>query len=216
MSACLLLSQGCSYPFQKSSGMDRFSLSEVNRIAVLPMDKVFVSPDRGKPAFVPGDTLFDPGEMPAEATRELTHVLFHAFQGDERFIIVHERHCMDLMNSLPASELNASQLRMIQAFGKGLNVDAVLYGWFFRYKERVGGKYAVRSPASVAFAFRIFRVADGAILWRTTFDETQQPLSENLLKAGLYSKSGMHWLTVRELAADGLAQKTNELRKLLP
>ncbi|NIA08384.1 MAG: hypothetical protein GWP10_01075, partial [Nitrospiraceae bacterium] len=108
------------------------------------------------------------------------------------------------------------QLHLIQAFGRELKADAVLYGKLFRYEDRIGKKYGVKRPASVAFTLYLISVKDGAVLWHTTFDETQQPLMENLFKAKLYKKSGMHWLTARELANYGLTEATNELKDLLP
>ncbi|MBW2097245.1 MAG: hypothetical protein JRG77_00265 [Deltaproteobacteria bacterium] len=120
------------------------------------------------------------------------------------------------MNSMLAADIKASRLRLIQAFGKELKVDAVLYGKLFRFEDRIGGEYAVKSPASVGFTLQIIRVSDGAILWRNTFDETQQSLMENILKAGLYRKTGMRWLTAAELANYGINQAVGELKNLLP
>jgi len=105
---------------------------------------------------------------------------------------------------------------LIQAFGEELKVDAVLYSKLFRFEDRIGGEYSVKRPASVAFTLQIIRVSDGATLWRNTFDETQQALMENLLKAGLYRKTGLRWLTATQLADYGLSHAADELKNLLP
>ena len=67
----------------------------------------------------------------------------------------------------------------------------------------------------MTFTLQIIQVSDGAILWRNTFDETQQALTENLLKVGLYKKIGLRWLTATELANYGLNQAIDELKNLL-
>ncbi len=39
---------------------------------------------------------------------------------------------------------------------------------------------------------------------------------ENLLKAGMYKKTGLRWLTAAQLADYGLNQAVDELMNLLP
>jgi hypothetical protein len=135
--------------------------------------------------------LSDVRKITPEASDELTRLLFQAFQGDQRFLIVSEGRCIGFLNSL-------------------------LYSKLFRFEDRIGGEYSVKRPASVAFTLQIIRVSDGATLWRNTFDETQQALMENLLKAGLYRKTGLRWLTAAQLADYGLNQAVDELKNLLP
>jgi len=47
-------------------------------------------------------------------------------------------------------------------------------------------------------------VKDGQLVWRGIFEETQQALSENILKIGAFIKRKARWITARELAAEGL------------
>jgi hypothetical protein len=155
-------------------------------------------------------------ETTPEASDEVTRLLFQALQGDQRFLIVSKGRCIGLLNSQLATDIKASELRLIQAFGEELKVDAVLYSKLFRFEDRTGAEYSVKRPASVAFTLQIIRVSDGAILWRNTFDETQQALMENLMKAGLYRKTGLRWLTASQLAEYGLHQAVDELKNLLP
>ena len=180
------------------------------------MDRASIRPGQERATCALSDTVFDVHPIPPEASDEVTRLLVHALQGDKRFIFVPEGQCVGFLNAILAKDIKASQLHLIQAFGKELKVDAVLYGKLFRYEDRIGRKYGVKRPASVAFALYLIRVRDAAVLWHTTFDETQQPLMENLFKAKLYKKSGMHWLTAQELANYGLTEATNELKDLLP
>lgn len=216
LTASLLFLQGCNGLLQKKGGTKQTPLPALNRIAVLPMDRASAQSGQERPTCVLSDALSDIHKITPEANSEVTHLLFQAFQGDQRFLIVSEGQCIGLLNSLLAADIKASRLQLIQAFGKELKVDAVLYSELFRFEDRIGGEYSVKRSASVAFTLQIIRVSDGAILWRNTFDETQQSLMENLLKAGLYRKTGLRWLTATELADYGLNQAVNELKDLLP
>ena len=61
---------------------------------------------------------------------------------------------------------------------------------------------------AAAVGFRVtLQGADGRTLWSAEFDERQQPLGENVLRAGQYPGGGSRWLTAEELARWG-AQET--------
>ncbi len=214
--ASLLFLQGCNGFFQKRGETKQTPLPVLNRIAVLPMDRASAQPSLERPTCLLSGSLPDVRKIKPEASSEVTRLLFQKFQGDQRFLIVSEGRCIGFLNSLLATDIKASELRLIQAFGEKLKVDAVLYSKLFRFEDRIGGEYSVKKPASVAFTLQIIRVSDGATLWRNTFDETQQALMENLMKAGLYRKTGLRWLTATQLADYGLNQAADELKNLLP
>ncbi len=88
--------------------------------------------------------------------------------------------------------------------GKELNADFVFVGFIFRFEERIGSSMGVEKPASVSFDLHLFRLKDGVEVWRGKFDETQRPLSENLLKIGSFFRRKAHWLTAEELASVGI------------
>ncbi|MCS7149718.1 MAG: hypothetical protein N2Z40_06015 [Caldimicrobium sp.] len=91
---------------------------------------------------------------------------------------------------------------LVSYFSKKTETQAILYGKIFRFKQRRGSSWAVESPASVAFTLVLYDGQTGKILWQRTFDETQKPLSENILNLPLYGK--IKWLTAEELAERGL------------
>jgi len=91
-----------------------------------------------------------------------------------------------------------------------------LYGKLYRFRERIGTPYAAKTPASVAFSLILVRVADGAVLWRYSFDKTQEALTSNLLDWRFYKKQGMRWVSAEELAFYGLEQAVKELEQMLP
>jgi hypothetical protein len=85
-------------------------------------------------------------------------------------------------------------------------LDAVLTGIITRYDDRQGSALLVDQPASVAYEVFLISARDGEILWRARFDETQQPLFDNLLLAGRFFKGGGVWQTNDTLARIGLAR----------
>ncbi len=87
--------------------------------------------------------------------------------------------------------------------GKAVGADAVMVCLLFRYRDRVGNRYAVDTPASVAIGLDLLSVPDARILWSGRLDETQQPLSENLFQLPRFMER-KGWITAREMTRSGL------------
>ncbi len=212
----LFVMVACARPFGGKARRDMSPLPALKKIAVLPMDRSRVKPGEEQATCSLSDTVITASEVSPQEATEVTNILFREVMGDRRFTTVPVGQCIGFLNSLLASDVKASTLKLIRAFGRELGVDGVLYGKLYRFKQRIGGPYSVKRPASVAFSLHLIRVADGRILWSYTFDETQKPLSEDIFKAGFYRKTGMKWLTAGELATFGLSQAIEELKKRLP
>jgi len=88
--------------------------------------------------------------------------------------------------------------------GLSLDVDAVILGYIYRFRQRVGKRYSAELPASVAFGIYLIDVETGRILWRGYFDETQRPLSEDLFELGTFLKRKGRWITAKEMAHSAL------------
>ena len=95
--------------------------------------------------------------------------------------------------------------------GRELDADFVFVGYLFRFEQRVGSSMGVEKPASVGFDLHLVRVRDGKIAWTGKFDETQKPLSDNLLKIGTFFRRGAKWLTAEELASAGMGETLTAL-----
>jgi hypothetical protein len=91
---------------------------------------------------------------------------------------------------------------VIRFIANKTGAQGILYGKIFRFKERKGLSWSVEEPASVAFTLVLYYGETGTILWQMEFDETQKPLSENMLNLSLYGK--IKWLKAEELAERGL------------
>ncbi len=66
-------------------------------------------------------------------------------------------------------------------------------------------------PASVIIDLYLIDVNNKRIIRRFHFDETQQPLSENMLNAGTFFKRGGKWVTAMELSDEALENGLMEL-----
>ena len=76
--------------------------------------------------------------------------------------------------------LPAQPLARARVIADRLSCNAVLETTLRRYRDRVGGKYSAKDPASVAFDFRLLAIPKGTVLCSGTFDEVQQSVMENL------------------------------------
>ncbi len=114
----------------------------------------------------------------------------------ERVSGIYERYASLLVRETPLS--------VLKKVGADLAVDGIAYGYVFYYRERKGMPYSVEKPASVAFEIHLFRVSDGALVWKGRFDKTQTSLMEDVLQASAFLRGGGKWLTARELAEEGI------------
>jgi len=117
------------------------------------------------------------------------------------------------LEGLPSAQ-SGQALSLAREAGQQLRYDAVLITEVIRYQARTGSAYAVDSPASVAFSFKLFAVASGQVIWSADFDQTQQTLFENILRSRSIG-SGFRWLTAAELAEAGLKKKLNSCPYLI-
>ena len=90
------------------------------------------------------------------------------------------------------------------AVGRKLEADVVIQGIVVRYAERVGGRFSVDRPASVAFCVAVINVSDGRIIWKARFDKAQKDLLSDVLDARSFFKGGMMWQTAGQLAGIGV------------
>jgi hypothetical protein len=105
-----------------------------------------------------------------------------------------------------AQDFRSLERPLLVEMGKSVKADALLVGTIYRFRQRVGSALGADSPASVAFALELIRVADGRVIWRRPFDQTQQSLDQNLLNVGKFFKRGGKWITAEDLASEGLKE----------
>ncbi|MBM4384723.1 MAG: hypothetical protein FJ091_15320 [Deltaproteobacteria bacterium] len=112
------------------------------------------------------------------------------------------------------SGANASR-RAAEVLAEKHGADAVLLGDVTRWEEREGEAFGAMHAAAVGFRVTLQSAPSGQALWSAEFDERQQPLGDNVLRAGQYPGGGTRWLTAEELARWG-AQETVRALPLEP
>jgi len=146
------------------------------------------------------------GFVPDSASPFLTSGLVSLMEKERAYTILSSEGSVDLLSGMMTGPDNAAAayLNLYVQAGKRAGADAVLIGHIFRFVERKGNRASVESPASVAYDLHLIRVDGGDIIWTGHFDQTQRPLSENLLELGSFIKRGASWVTAEELAQGGL------------
>ncbi|WP_457573986.1 hypothetical protein [Desulfolithobacter sp.] len=203
LAALVLVLSGCGAPKNVSTGGDTLIANyPVRCITVLPVRNPLnpdedISPEAAA-AMARGIPVLD---------RLLQEQL--AGRGDVRF--VSGRQLAGL-----GEELTPGGQGLVREAGKRFGCNAVLEVVLERYKERIGGEYAVEQPASVAFSYRLIGVDSGVVLCRGTVDEAQQSVAENIFAFGKARKRGFTWVTAEELLREGLQEKFSGCSYLVP
>jgi hypothetical protein len=144
------------------------------------------------------------GTTPAEATTLVARYLSEALYDRGIDVTTAEdfgRTVLEGGGTLPLAPREAALLAS-QRFG----AQAVLIGTVSRYRERTGGAQE-SGAASIWFEVALYTAPQGEKLWAGVFNETQRPLSGNVLSASRYPGGGTRWLSADELAKWG-AQET--------
>ncbi len=96
-------------------------------------------------------------------------------------------------------------------YSLGNNDAKRIEAFVYRYQQRQGGNFAVDKPASVGFHLHLYDQRGLAKVF--VFDETQQPLLDNILKIGTFLRRGMKWITADKLAEEGVEKGIGYLKE---
>jgi hypothetical protein len=161
--------------------------------------------------------VFGSGEVMFGSQNILTRLIYQKMELLGTFNLVPAEKVEDALSHRGMKAFEEKLVPNSIELGKELSVNFIVIGFVFRFVERVGSSIGVEKPASVGFDIHLFRVRDGKMVWNGSFDETQKPLSENLLKIGAFIKGKASWLTAEELAGlgmDGMLKKLPEAKVL--
>jgi hypothetical protein len=158
----------------------------VRTLAVLPIE-----PAGGKAKVAP------------EAGDSVTAQVYRVLADQTRFRFVPDLTVADTVIKPEVRNAGGLRERAI-ALGKKTEADAVIFGRVFRYQNRVGTQFGASEPASVVFELGLVVVSTGEVVWSGTFDETQQPLTSNLLNWWMFWSAGPRWMSAGELAGLGV------------
>jgi hypothetical protein len=104
-------------------------------------------------------------------------------------------------------EISGNRIGLLKMIGRELKCDVVLLSSISRFHQREGGEFAADFPASAAFTMELVRIDDGRVIWKGSFDETQESLLSNLLSFGKAQDRGFKWVTVEELVRQGVKDR---------
>jgi hypothetical protein len=149
--------------------------------------------------------------VPEAVAKEMSLELFNYLKKVGKYSLIPPRQAKGVRSTILSKDVTKGVVEMLQETGKSFSSDAVFFGYIYRWREKVGKKYGVTSPASVAFDLHLISPENGSILWKGSFDKTQLSLSENLLDLSTFIRSGGTWLTARELAQIGLEKLIGNL-----
>jgi hypothetical protein len=117
----------------------------------------------------------------------------------------------DVGQALGSDEIGADLRAAIAVARDKFGADALVAGTVYRFRNRDGQAMGSINPSSVGFEVKIYRAADGKLLWSAIFDHTQVALGTNALTAAQYPGGGTRWLTSEELARWGAQRLVNEV-----
>jgi len=149
--------------------------------------------------------VFSTGDVKAFEVDFFTNRLIAIIKNRHDFELIPPGQAQGAMSLLlMADKTELSERDILVKIGRALYADAVLAGYVYRFKDRVGTRYSVDSPASVAFDIHLIDVSNGSMLWVGHFDETQGSLFENFFKIGTFLRRKGSWITAEEMAVSGL------------
>jgi hypothetical protein len=176
---------------------------KIRRIAIFPLESL----SGREKSRVP----FSSGANENSGAAMISRQLYSTMTQRSNWQIVSDREVREMEPLVPpgAPETRARRL------GQLVYADAVISGRLLRFEEREGEAIGAMNPASVAFVLEVWDVKRGDVVWSARFDETQKPLSENLLNLGQVASRGVRWLKAEELSLEGVKKAVAQLHQAL-
>jgi len=173
-------------------------------LAILPFIIERVE-DRARGAVCPiCGGLYGKGNVLAGSQIYLTRLLQEKMEAMGTFKLLPPEKVEEALSESDRRQFDLNPMRSSIRLGHTLDVDFIFVGFLFRFEQRVGSSIGVDKPASVGFDVHLIRLKDRKMVWTGKFDETQRPLSENLLKMGSFVRRKASWLTAEELSSVGM------------
>jgi hypothetical protein len=206
----MMLLQGCQSAPPAVEPVERFP--GFRNIALIPVQDMAAIYGASRNVRNPlSGRVFYTGSVSAESRAFLEGEVYRELLNAGRFSVIAPESVLGVMSSLTSN--NISERSLWVETGRLLKADGVMVCFLYRFRERVGTRYAAEVPASVAFDVYLLRSIDGRVVWSARFDETQQALSENILKfQSFMDRKG--WVSASELATEGVQEALSTLPRL--
>jgi hypothetical protein len=185
---------------------------EKPRLAILPFFfERLNNPARGAVLCPLCKGVFQTSPVPSAARIYLTRLLYEKMEPLDRFRIIPNEKVEETLTPTMKAQFEEKPFPTAVQIGKELDVDFIMVAYLFRFEERIGSHLGAEKPASVGFDVHLIRLRDEKIVWTGKFDETQRPLSENVLKIGSFFRRKASWLTAEELSSVGMGEMLKKL-----
>ena len=209
----LLLGGGC-HKSRSLSPDEEKALPIINKVVVVGFK---AARSMGEKPEVVRDPLtgaiFSAEPVSPSVVQEMNESLFQNLVAQERYQLVSPNQAKGVLSGIAGldSSMEKGPIEILQKVGKRFGADAVLGGYIYRWRQREGGDYAVKRPASVAFGLHLIRPGNGATIWKGRFDKTQRSLSENIFDFETFIEGQGRWMTADKLATLGLQKLVKEM-----
>jgi hypothetical protein len=152
------------------------------------------------------------GPTPAEAAGAVARFVAEALAAQGLDVVPAEDVALVLAGGAagPGDAAARAPRELARVARERFGADGVVLGSVSRYRGRTGGAQEA-SAASVWFEVSLYTAPAGEKLWAGTFDETQRPLSQNVLVGSRYPGGGTRWLSVEELARWGAEETARSM-----
>lgn len=97
------------------------------------------------------------------------------------------------------------------AFARQHKVELLLVPYIIDWQQREGSGVGVTHPAYVKVEFYLIDARQGRLIRRSTFEERQVGLADNLLTVGAFVKRKGAWVTAEDLTREAIAKAVKEL-----
>ncbi len=206
LAGAIFLAAGCALRDSGTTVTMPGPQTPLNRVAILAFQEVPPEVVSQRLTSMPSlRPAHPPEKVDPDAANIIREMVLLQVRGQAAYQLVDQKDLNRLYRQLAPDGLSAEgRADFFKSIGKELNVDGLLIGHVYRYRERKGSSYAVEYPASVAFEIELNRTTDGTMVWRGFFDKTQRSLLENLLDISAFHRRRGRWATARELAEEGI------------
>jgi hypothetical protein len=200
------LGVGCAVETVRQRAYPRLEegIEPISKVAVAPFAPAGEVADAARRAEIEAGVTVgapprDTGPTPQEITALVARYFSEALAKQGLDVTTHD----DLERALAeAGATGLAPREVARLANERFGAQAVAIGNVARYRERTGGAQA-SGAASVWFEVSLYTAPAGEKLWSGVFNETQQPLSSNVLVGSRYPGGGTRWLSVEELARWG-------------
>lgn len=105
--------------------------------------------------------------------------------------------------------------RQAALFAELTGVRSILYGTINKFGADASRDMRSLAGASAGFSLRLIEAGSGRLLWQCSYNNFNQPLSENLLRVGEAAAQGFRYRSSPELLNYGLEKAVADLRLIV-